>query len=399
MEADVEDFKCVPDYELVRIVLFGVALLAALVAFLFDVAAVPAIIVGLVAAVLFVLELIDRPVVSRFFERGISQNVIARYVPPAAEGASSARRRKVILVAHYDSGRTMPEMVRPVVKLLPIFLKLSYGAMVLTPILLLIKHFAFAHSAGVLALVFNVLIIIGMVLILLSLGRAVLHRTQPYNDAANCNAAGVSVLMEVARRVSAGVVSEEEIAAREAVIHGEEAALEAGLEGLRVYCDETRPLLQGARLTTYELQRAGIDCTLICDNMASLVMKEGKINACFVGCDRVARNGDTANKIGTSGVAILAKYYGIPFYVLGPSSTIDFTCPDGAHIPIEERAGAEIKEMFFEKPSALPEVKCYNPAFDVTDHSLITAIVTEKGICYPPFEDSFAKVFGKGAGL
>lgn len=165
---------------------------------------------------------------------------------------------------------------------------------------------------------------------------------------------------------------------------------------LHAWCDETRPLLQGARLTTYELQRAGIDCTLICDNMASLVMKEGKINACFVGCDRVARNGDTANKIGTSGVAILAKYYGIPFYVLGPSSTIDFTCPDGAHIPIEERAGAEIKEMFFEKPSALPEVKCYNPAFDVTDHSLITAIVTEKGICYPPFDESFAKVFGKG---
>ena len=101
---------------------------------------------------------------------------------------------------------------------------------------------------------------------------------------------------------------------------------------LHAFCDETRPLLQGARLTAYELQRAGIDCTLICDNMASLVMKQGKINACFVGCDRVARNGDTANKIGTSGVAILAKHYGIPFYVLGPSSTIDFTCPDGDHI-------------------------------------------------------------------
>ena len=112
---------------------------------------------------------------------------------------------------------------------------------------------------------------------------------------------------------------------------------------LHAFCDETRPLLQGARLTAYELQRAGIDCTLICDNMASLVMKQGKINACFVGCDRVARNGDTANKIGTSGVAILAKHYGIPFYVLGPSSTIDFTCPDGDHIPIELRDGAEIK--------------------------------------------------------
>ena len=167
---------------------------------------------------------------------------------------------------------------------------------------------------------------------------------------------------------------------------------------LHAFCDETRPLLQGARLTAYELQRAGIDCTLICDNMASLVMKQGKINACFVGCDRVARNGDTANKIGTSGVAILAKHYGIPFYVLGPSFTIDFTCPDGDHIPIELRDGAEIKEKFFSKPSSLPEVKCYNPAFDVTDHSLITAIVTEKGICYPPFDESFAKLFpGKGA--
>ena len=167
---------------------------------------------------------------------------------------------------------------------------------------------------------------------------------------------------------------------------------------LHAFCDETRPLLQGARLTAYELRRAGIDCTLICDNMASLVMKQGKINACFVGCDRVARNGDTANKIGTSGVAILAKHYGIPFYVLGPSSTIDFTCPDGDHIPIELRDGAEIKEKFFSKPSSLPEVKCYNPAFDVTDHELITAIVTEKGICYPPFAESFAKLFpGKGA--
>ena len=162
---------------------------------------------------------------------------------------------------------------------------------------------------------------------------------------------------------------------------------------LHAFCDETRPLLQGARLTTYELQRAGVDCTLICDNMASLVMKQGKIDACLVGCDRVARNGDTANKIGTSGVAILAKHYGIPFYVLGPSSTIDFTCPDGDHIPIELRDGEEIKSMFFTKPSALPEVKCYDPAFDVTDHDLITAIVTEKGICYPPFDESFRRLF------
>ena len=163
----------------------------------------------------------------------------------------------------------------------------------------------------------------------------------------------------------------------------------------RVFTDETRPLLQGARLSSFELQADGVDTTVICDNMASQVMKNGWVNAVFVGCDRVAANGDACNKIGTSGVAILAKYYGIPFYVLGPSSTIDFTCPDGDHIPIELRDGGEIKEKFFSTPVALPQVKCYNPAFDVTDHSLITAIVTEKGICYPPFEQSFAQVFGR----
>lgn len=160
-----------------------------------------------------------------------------------------------------------------------------------------------------------------------------------------------------------------------------------------VFSDETRPLLQGARLTSYELQRAGVDVTLICDNMASIVMKNGWVQACFVGCDRVAANGDTANKIGTSGVAILAKHYGIPFYVLGPTSTIDMACPDGAHIPIEERDPDEIKTMWYETPMALPEVKCYNPAFDVTDHDLITAIVTEKGICRPPYTKSLAALF------
>lgn len=161
----------------------------------------------------------------------------------------------------------------------------------------------------------------------------------------------------------------------------------------KVFSDETRPLLQGARLTSYELQRAGVDVTLICDNMASIVMKNGWVQACFVGCDRVAANGDTANKIGTSGVAILAKHYGIPVYVLGPTSTIDMDCPDGAHIPIEERDPEEIKNLWYEKPMALPDVKCYNPAFDVTDHDLITAIVTEKGICRPPFAKSLAALF------
>ena len=162
---------------------------------------------------------------------------------------------------------------------------------------------------------------------------------------------------------------------------------------LRVFSDETRPLLQGARLTSYELERAGVDVTLICDNMASIVMKNGWVQACFVGCDRVAANGDAANKIGTSGVAILAKHYGIPFYVLGPTSTIDRNCPDGDHIPIEERDPDEIRTMWYEKPMALPTVKCYNPAFDVTDHELITAIITEKGICRPPYTASLAALF------
>lgn len=164
---------------------------------------------------------------------------------------------------------------------------------------------------------------------------------------------------------------------------------------LHAYCCETRPLLQGARLTSYELQKAGVGCTLICDNMASIVMKEGKISAAFVGCDRVAANGDTANKIGTSGVAILAKYYNIPFYVFCPSSTIDFSCRTGADIKIELRQPEEIKEKFFAKPIAPPEIKCYNPAFDVTDNALITAIVTEKGICRPPYTKSLAEALMK----
>ena len=169
-------------------------------------------------------------------------------------------------------------------------------------------------------------------------------------------------------------------------------AAERGMH-IRVFADETRPLLQVARLTSYELQRAGVDVTLICDNMASIVMRNGWVQACFVGCDRIAANGDTANKIGTSGVAILAKHYGIPVYVLGPTSTIDMNCPDGDHIPIELRDPEEIKTLWYEKPMALPEVKCYNPSFDVTDHDLIAGIVTEKGICRAPYTESLAALF------
>lgn len=160
----------------------------------------------------------------------------------------------------------------------------------------------------------------------------------------------------------------------------------------RVFADETRPLLQGARLTSYELHRAGVDVTLICDNMAGMVMQKGLVQACFVGCDRIAANGDTANKIGTSVVAVLAHHYGVPFYVLGPCSTIDFNCREGSEIEIEMRDPAEIREKYYQEPMAPEGVRCFNPAFDVTDHSLITAIVTDRGICYPPFDRSLREL-------
>lgn len=148
----------------------------------------------------------------------------------------------------------------------------------------------------------------------------------------------------------------------------------------RVYADETRPLLQGARLTAYELTKCGIDTTLICDNMAASLMAAGKIDIVFVGCDRVAANGDTANKIGTLGVAVMAKHFGIPFYVCGPQSTFDSRCATGADIVIEQRAGEEITTMHYAQRMAPAEVKTINPAFDVTPHELITGYITENGI-------------------
>ena len=161
----------------------------------------------------------------------------------------------------------------------------------------------------------------------------------------------------------------------------------------RVFCDETRPLLQGARLSAYELLADGVDTTVICDNMASQVMKNGWVDAVLVGADRIAANGDACNKIGTSGVAILARHYGVPFYVLAPLSTIDRTLATGAEIPIEERRGAEITEMWYASPMAPSGVKTYNPAFDVTDASLITGIVTEKGVLRPDYRESIEEAF------
>jgi len=162
-----------------------------------------------------------------------------------------------------------------------------------------------------------------------------------------------------------------------------------------VFADETRPLLQGARLTAWELNQSGIPVTLICDNMASMVMKNGWIDAVLVGCDRMAANGDGANKIGTSGVAILAKEYGIPFYMCVPTSTIDFDTPNGEEIQIELRSGDEISQMWYEKEMAPAGIQTYNPAFDVTEAKYITAVITEKGIAYPPYEESLRALLEK----
>ena len=162
-----------------------------------------------------------------------------------------------------------------------------------------------------------------------------------------------------------------------------------------VFADETRPLLQGARLTAFELQSSGVDVTLICDNMSATVMKNGWVNAVFVGCDRVAANGDAANKIGTSVVAAVAKYYGVPVYICAPTSTIDLNTPTGAEIKIEQRPAEEVTEMWYKERMAPEDVKVFNPAFDVTDHELIAGIVTEYGVARAPYTESLAAIFAE----
>jgi methylthioribose-1-phosphate isomerase len=160
------------------------------------------------------------------------------------------------------------------------------------------------------------------------------------------------------------------------------AAQDAG-KRFRVFADETRPLNQGSRLTAWELQRRGIDVTVICDSMAGQVMREGRIQRVFVGADRIAANGDTANKIGTYSVAVLARHHGVPFYVVAPISTFDLATADGSGIPIEQRDPDEINRGFA-GPNAPPGVAVYNPAFDVTPHELIAGIVTEFGVIERP---------------
>jgi len=168
------------------------------------------------------------------------------------------------------------------------------------------------------------------------------------------------------------------------------AAVERGKK-VRVIADETRPVLQGARLTVWELARDRIPVTLITDNMAASLMARGEIDLVIVGADRIARNGDTANKIGTYGVAVLAKEHGIPFYVAAPLSTIDLTLRDGSGIPIEERSSDEVRKLRG-KLITLPKVDVRNPAFDVTPAKYISAIISEKGIARPPLTRSLASL-------
>jgi len=161
-------------------------------------------------------------------------------------------------------------------------------------------------------------------------------------------------------------------------------ALKESGRKFEVYVNETRPFLQGARLTAWELKKEKIPATLVTDNMVGYLMHQGKVDAVVVGCDRVAANGDVANKIGTYTVAVLAKRHGIPFYVAGPISSIDIDCPSGKDIPIEQRDGKEVSHIFG-RPLAPKGMKVFNPAFDVTDHGLVTAIITELGVINPPY--------------
>lgn len=163
----------------------------------------------------------------------------------------------------------------------------------------------------------------------------------------------------------------------------------------RIFADETRPLLQGARLTAFELHESKMDVTLICDNMSATVMKNGWVNAVFVGCDRVAANGDTANKIGTSVVATVAKRYNVPVYICAPTSTIDLNTKTGADIHIEQRPAEEITEMWYKERMAPEGVKVFNPCFDVTDNDLIAGIITEYGIAKAPYTESLKDIFAK----
>lgn len=168
-------------------------------------------------------------------------------------------------------------------------------------------------------------------------------------------------------------------------------AVEEGKK-IKVFACETRPMLQGARLTAWELSKKGVDVTLICDNMAATLMRQGKIDRVIAGADRIAANGDTANKIGTYSLAVLAKYHKIPFYIAAPASTFDLSIKSGKEIVIEQRSKEEMTELFFLKAITPREVKVYHPAFDVTPSELITAIISDKGVIEAPYRKNITRI-------
>ena len=214
------------------------------------------------------------------------------------------------------------------------------------------------------------------------------------DDLASCRAMGAfgaSVVPADARiltHCNAGALATAGYGTALGVIRG---AVEAG-KTVAVFADETRPFLQGARLTAWELMRDGIDTTIITDNMSASLMGQGKVNFIVVGADRIAANGDTANKIGTYGVAVLAREHNVPFYVAAPLSTIDLRTPDGAHIPIEERSAREVSHIGGAQ-MAPTDAKIWNPGFDVTPHRFIAGIITEKGILRAPYGESLKNAF------
>jgi methylthioribose-1-phosphate isomerase len=213
-------------------------------------------------------------------------------------------------------------------------------------------------------------------------------------DVQSCRALGAfgaQVVPEEARiltHCNAGALATAGYGTALGVIRG---AVAAG-KHVAVFADETRPFLQGARLTAWELTRDGIDTTVITDNMAGALMRQGRVNLVVVGADRIAANGDTANKIGTYGVAVLARQHAIPFYVAAPLSTIDLKTPDGEHIPIEERSPKEVTHVGGAQ-LAPHGVRIWNPAFDVTPHDLIAGIITDRGIFRPPYTESLKRAF------
>ena len=216
-------------------------------------------------------------------------------------------------------------------------------------------------------------------------------------DVASCRAMGafgaevVPADAHILTHCNAGALATAGYGTALGVIRG---ASEAG-KSVAVFADETRPFLQGARLTAWELMRDGIDTTIITDNMTASLMGQGKVNFVVVGADRIAANGDTANKIGTYGVAVLAREHNIPFYVAAPLSTIDLRTPDGAHIPIEERNAREVTHVGASQV-APTGAKVWNPAFDVTPHRFIAGIITEKGICRAPYTETLKGAFEQG---